>query len=413
MAYFEIYLSLLLNEPAAQLIATFKNQHQFSRDYSPLYTSLFGVVAGWLEEGQHDPVGSWLIEAAYGRRPLDVSILLAAGLHRDILLGVPELSTLAQYYPSVGGKLSAGYAVGHSWYSDQEYKRALHRSILTRRDHLRAFIQSSQVQTNETGRGISWLLPILLAGWPRVHLLDLGASAGLNLVADRRSFQFINAHSGRTYLQVGEGKPVQFEVRSSGDSEPLSAVAGKTPAILSRLGCDINPFLLRTHFDELTLTAFVWADQTTRLERLREGIAAYKQVNKDFAPVELHAVDLPVGLPDLLEQHVSDDTHAVICYNTFIRMYLSDKGIALRHFLAGWASKQACPVVWIQWEPPSRLNDRLGPAPEYGWLAWTIDMWFRGEEYHWHVGWVHPHGQQVHWLPGLNEWINKARSLHL
>ncbi len=402
-----------MNDSHAKLITTFKNQHLFSRDYSPLYASLFGAVAGWLEAGHRDPVGVWLLEASYGRRPLDVSLLLAAGLHQDILLEVPELSSLAHYYPSVGGDLSVGYPVADGWYTNQDYKRALYRSILTRRDHLREFIQSGQVQTNETARGISWLLPISLAGWPRIHLVDLGASAGLNLVADRRNYQFVEVQSGRVYSRLGEGNPVQFEVRSSGDSDFFTTAVAKTPKILSRIGSDINPFILHSSLDEVALTAFVWADQTTRLERLREGIAAYRQVYKTHAPVELHAVELPDGLPNFLQHHVRDDSDAVICYNTYIRMYLPDKGFALRHYLSTWARMQTRPVVWIQWEPPSSLNNRLGKAPEYGWLAWTVDMWYLGEELHWHVAWVHPHGQQVHWLPGLKDWINKARSLRL
>jgi hypothetical protein len=89
-------------------------------------------------------------------------------------------------------------------------------------------------------------------------------------------------------------------------------------------------------------------------------------------------------------------------------MYLPEKGFALRHYLAEWARKQERPVVWIQWEPPSSLNNRLGKAPNYGWLAWTIDMWHQGQEHHWHIAWVHPHGQQVHWLSDLEDWINKS-----
>ncbi len=397
--------------PRAQLETTFQNQHLFSRDYSSLYASLFGAVAGWLDERAHNPVKPWLLEAANGRRPLDVSLLLAAGLHRDILLRTTQLASLAEYYPSVGGARQAGYPRDSGWFINQDYEQALQGSIMARREHLREFIQASHVQTNETGRGISWLLPISLAGWARIHLLDLGASAGLNLAANRRNFRFVEEQNGRPYYRLGHGDPVQFEVRTQGAADNFDGADSAMPFILSRLGCDINPFFLRTTLDEATLAAFVWADQRERLARLREGIAAFRETNKGSAPVELHAIDLPDGLPNLLDQHISDDNAPLICYNTFVRMYLPDKGSALRHLLIEWAQNKARPVVWIQWEPSSSLNELHGKAPEFGWLAWTIDLWYRGGAYHWHVAWVHPHGQQIHWLPDLKDWISKARSL--
>jgi hypothetical protein len=112
---------------------------------------------------------------------------------------------------------------------------------------------------------------------------------------------------------------------------------------------------------------------------------------------------------EFLEQHVHPGVEPLVCYNTFVRMYLPDKGLAMRHHLAEWARKQDRPVVWIQWEPPSSLNNRHGKATYYGWLAWTIDMWHKGQEQHWHIAWVHPHGQQVQWLSDLEDWITKSK----
>jgi hypothetical protein len=397
-----------LNDFRAQLVNTFWNQYKFSTDYSPLYASFFAAVAGWIDGDQPDTVGDWLLEASHDRRPLDISLLLAAGLHHDILQGVPELFDLAQYYPSVSGTLRAGFLSGDSWIINPDFRRILKLAILARRESLHAFIRSRQVQTNETGRGMSWLLPVSMAGWPRVHLLDLGASAGLNLVAEKRSFQFVDNNKEAGCFHLGEGGPIQFEVFSDPGSDFPSSATIRTPKILSRIGCDIAPFFLSTPSDEITLASFVWADQVTRMNRLKEGIAAYRQAETSAAPVLLHAVKLPDELPDFLEQTIRKDIEPLVCYNTFIRMYLPEKGFALRRYLAGWARKQERPVVWIQWEPPSSLNNRHGEAPDYGWLAWTIDMWHQGQEQHWHIAWVHPHGQHVRWLPDLEDWITKT-----
>lgn len=401
-----------MNDHRAELITTFTNQFRFSKNYSPLYASLFAAAASWLDQDSPGPVGVWLLEAAHGRRPLDLTILLAAGLHQDILLEVPELSDLARYYPSVGGTLQAGRAVGDDWHINQEFKQLLNQAIFGRREQLQSFIQTSQVQTNETGRGISWLFPVSLAGWPRIHLLDLGASAGLNLTAEKRHYQFIDPQRKQVHFSLGTGKPAQFEVLAPALSHVPCGLSVQTPQILSRLGCDMNPFSLSTPMDEVTLAAFVWADQVERMKRLQEGLAAFRLVEQSPAPVELHTVELPGGLADFLERQIGQEAEPLVCYNTFIRLYLPEKGFDLRRILGEWASRQNRPIVWIQWEPPSSLNDRHGIAPEYGWLAWTIDLWHRGQEQHWHIAWVHPHGQQVRWLPDLENWLTKAKAIY-
>ncbi len=402
-----------MNEARAQLLKSFHNQLHFSLEYSPLYASFFAAIAGVLPEEGH-PLGDWLEKAAHGRRPLDVSLLLAAGLHRQILLGHADYASLAPYYPSVGGERPAGYAAEDGWQVDEAYKTALYHTISADREFLHGYIQESQVQTNETGRGLSWLYPVSAAGWSRLHLLELGASAGLNLLADKRSYHFVDDADRRTRFHLGEAAPVQFAVRSFGGAEYLGPdLSTPPPTILSRVGCDINPVALRDAADEAALTAYVWADQTARLARLREGIAAYQQARQGPVPVRLHAVELPHGLPHFLARHVSRDGQPVLCYNTFIKMYLPQKGALLREHIAAWARDLAAPVIWIQWEPPSCLRYVAGEPPEYGWLAWTIDLWHRGQAQHWHVAWIHPHGQKVIWLPALQDWIAEAGAFAL
>ncbi len=402
-------MNLILDERHAQLVAAFTKQQAFSSEYSPLYFSLFGAIAIWLTDEPSGSISTWLLEISRDRQSLEVTLLIAAGLHHQVLLGNPDVSELAAYYPSVGGERPARFREGESWRIAPHFQRILRRTINAHRGFLRQFIQVNTVQTNETGRGISWLLPAYLSGWSRVHLLDLGSSAGLNLVAERRNYTFLDRQNGHIVGRLGYGEPTQFEIRSDPAIGVLIGDGRLIPEILSRTGVDINPFTLNGPLDETTLAAFVWADQPTRLQRLREGIVAFQQVNKGEAPVKQYAVDIPHELPRFLEQYISDDGEPVLCYNTYIRMYLSDKGHALHRYLAGWASHQNRPILWTQWEPPKQVDKAIGRAPEFGWLAWTIDMWYRGEYYHWHIGWVHPHGHQVRCLPGLSEWFRTMR----
>lgn len=394
-----------MSNSVPELQRRFQQQHAFSLTYSPLYAAFFGTIAGWLGEPAPGPVVPWLLDAAEGRAAFDVTNLLAAAVHREVLAGAPAATSLSSYYPTVGGSRTAGSSAAGDFIIDLAFQDALATLILSRRAALRDFIQRNTVQTNETGRGLAWLLPTAVGGFDAFHLLDLGASAGLNLVAETRRFDLQDGQ-GRELARLGHGRVPEFSVGVSGWPASLAQRAWPTPRVLSRLGGDLHPFLLATDEDERTLAAFVWADQVGRLRRLQSGIRAFHTVNSSLTAVQLHELELPAGLPVFLEQFVRAEDAPVICYNTYVRMYLPDKGAALRDHLAAWARAQARPVVWLQWEPPSCLLRTVGQAPEPGWLAWTADLWHGGIERRWLLGWVHPHGQDVALGEGFEAWIS-------
>ena len=363
----------------------FYKQEEFATGYAPLYARLFGVLAKWADDGVSDPVMGWLMEVGNGRSAFDIPLLLVAALHRDVLMGIPKAVNLATYYPTVGGSAD--------WQSPK-FETTLHETILARRDAFTPFIQTATVQTNETGRGLVWLLPLLLTDWDTVHLVDLGASAGLNLVADQRAFRLLNENN-QLIADLGLGTPPQFQTICK-FSDQLSAISFQPfPQILSRTGCDIAPFLLETAVSEHTLASFIWADHPTRLIRLREGIAAFRQVNQSNTPVTLHQATLTDDLPQFL-QKVPAGSDPVLIYNTYMTVYLPDKGISMWSHVNEWALPQNRPVLWLQWEP---LWGGPHPAPpEFGWCAWTADLWQDGQHKQWQIAWAHPHGTKAQFL---------------
>ena len=397
-----------MKQRLAQLTHRFRQQQQFSEDYSPLYAALFGTVANWLTFFPQDPAVKWLLEATRNRAAFDVTNLLAAGLHYEALRKSNEVSALAAYFPSVGGDASPQFLYEASTREtravSQHFVQALHRAILARRSALGTFIQSNTVQTNETGRGISWLLPSCLARWKGVHLVDLGASAGLNLIAEQRVFQFIDPTGDSSRLELGLGGPVQFVIRSNDEPGILLSSDLLAPVILTRTGCDIHPFQLESTVDEHILASFIWADQVQRLKRLHEGIAVFHQVQRSAVPVRLFALSLPDDLPVFLDRQQSGLQEPLVIYNTYIKIYLPDRGKKLRELISEWAARQNRPVVWIQWEPPNCLSLQSGIVPKIGWLAWTADIWHNDKHHQYQLGWVHPHGHHVQWLPGLEAW---------
>ncbi len=380
-----------------ELIEKFKRQAEFAKEYSPLYYRLFSIVGDWLENQPHNPVVQWLLDVSQDRRPLEVTLLLMAGLHRDILLEEPNTEQLANLYPSVSPDWtekaekwdSAAFSIETQ---ATNLPNILHRTISKREESLTEFIQSATVQTNETGRGIVWLLPTLLTNWKQIHLVDLGASAGLNLVADQRSFRVKN-HNEKKEADLGLAKPVQFSVCSVNKCN-LQLKKRPLPDILSRTGCDINPFILKNYVDEATLSSFVWADQIPRLERLREGIRAFKDLDRSkTSPVTLYKANLPDELPKFLSRVPHKETAPIVMYNTFMTPYLENKGRAMKKMVSEWAKSVGQPVMWVQAEPLSKKP----PKPE--WLGWTINYWHEDTHEKWHIGWVQPHGTAVKWLP--------------
>ncbi len=373
----------------AKLTHRFRKQQEFATDYAPLYARLFELLGDWFEADGPDPVVDWLLAVSKERQTLDITLLLLAGLHRDVLNGVPEVAELARYYPTVGGERP---------FSHPHLPHTLRQAILARRDALAPFIQTATVQTNATSRGVAWLLPLLYTGWEAVHLVDLGASAGLNLAAEMRNYR-LSVNDAHT-LDIGSGQPIQFFMQSHGDFHPPLAIRHQ-PQILTRTGCDLAPFPLHTLADEQTLSAYIWADHPHRLERLREGIAAFRQANQGNAPIRLYPANLPHDLPQFLSQHIpATPDHPVVIYNTYMTAYLDDKGASFQQYIANWAATQNRPVLWLQWEPLWNGSE----PPEYGWVAWTADYWHNSQHHRWLLAWNHPHGTHVQWEPGFVQW---------
>jgi len=119
-----------MSDLRVQLTNDFRSQERFAAGYSPLYALLFGIVAGWLAAERPDPVVDWLLAAAAERRPFDVTLLLPAALHRDVLAGVPAAAPLAPVYPSVGGTVPGAPAA--------DLAAALRQVVLARGDALAA-----------------------------------------------------------------------------------------------------------------------------------------------------------------------------------------------------------------------------------------------------------------------------------
>src|SRR5262249_4284244 len=148
------------------------------------------------------------------------------------------------------------------------------------------------------------LLPCFLeavrrTGAEALDLVELGPSAGLNLLWDRY---------GYTYANGGWG-PSGAELHLSGDEagHVPRQLLDLQPAVRSRTGIDRSPIDVTSDEGALLLKSMVWADQTERLERLDAAIAA---VRAD--PPALIQGDLAECLPEILEGLTGSDALTLV-----------------------------------------------------------------------------------------------------
>jgi hypothetical protein len=154
------------------------------------------------------------------------------------------------------------------------------------------WVAAGRVQTNETQR-CWWLLPCFLEvarrhGLEELDCLELGCSAGLNLLWERYGYAYANgAWNGASdsLLLAGEER---------GRRVPAELLALR-PRVRSRVGVDQAPPDLHTDEGVLLLKSFVWAGQGERLERIDAAVQAWRA-----DPPEIVVGDLVDELPALL-----------------------------------------------------------------------------------------------------------------
>lgn len=329
---------------------------------SPLYAGLLEHAADDLEAG--GPTAALLAEklgeSASGLLPLR----LLGGVHAHVLSRqAPEL---ALYYPSVGGTADAGTGADLAW---PAFRELLHRHAAT----LRPWLDRAP-QTNEVGRGSALagaLCHIAAADDRPIRLIEVGASAGLNLRAEK-------FHITGPGMSFGDpASPVQLLDAWHGPRPPAVV-----PRVVERIGGDLHPIDAASTDGRLTLTAYVWADQVERLERLRGGLALAATV-----PVELHAETAEMTLSRL---ELTAGSWTVLWHSIF-RQYLSDAAYGAMtdrvQAVAATASADAG-FAHVSAEPASRAGD--------GGVEVVLTTWPGGERRL--LGAAAAHGIPTTWL---------------
>lgn len=297
---------------------------------SPLYEMLLREAATDVERG--GPV--WLVLEGRERDPAGsvLALRLMGAVHRLVLEG--RAPQLARLYPSSGGRL------------DLEGSWPVFRETVSERCETLKEMVRRPVQTNEPGRSAALIGGFLLVaketGLP-LDLLEVGASAGLNLRWDRYCY---SAGSERW----GDGSSSVRFVDPFVDGRPPLDVQAR---VAERAGCDSNPLDPTSAPDRLTLASYVWADQTRRLALLR---AALEIAGRTPAPVER------ADAADWVQSRLSRPRggRATVVFHSIVMQYLDEserEGMVAAITGAGEGATKQAPLAWLRMERGGEYAD--------------------------------------------------------
>jgi hypothetical protein len=192
--------------------------------------------------------------------------------------------------------------------------------VMVHRTELLALITERSTQTNEVGRCTA-ILPALAAiagGYPdgeSLWLLDLGTSAGLNLLFDSYAYTYRQRSGGATLDAGRNGALVRLDCDVRGELSDLPAL--DLPPIAGRTGIDALPIDPTKDDGADWLLACLWPDNLPRFDRLR-GALTTARLTVD--PPTVYPGDIIDDLPGVVEGIDTDGP--LVVFHSWVAAYL-------------------------------------------------------------------------------------------
>ena len=209
-------------------------------------------------------------------QPQRIPVTLFAAVH-DLLLADPG-QPLAEFYPNLTPTPRTDDPVP-----------GFVAFCAAHRDEIVHLVRTRVPQTNEIGRSALLLVALAQLGdevGPLAHV-DVGASAGLNLLTEHYGYDYSGHRLGPDRLVL------PCSVR--GEATAPHRLPRTMPTFTAHVGLDANPVDLNDPEQVRWLEACVWPDQTDRFHRLQEAIAIARRVG-----VTVKAGDAVADLPSTL-----------------------------------------------------------------------------------------------------------------
>lgn len=349
------------------LLGAFDRQVQWCTGRAPFTARVLARSRAWLAADD----GAAAAFAAAAADPLAAATALrwAGALHHLALRGLE---------PWVG-LWPPGHASAAP--SDEALDDAIAAAWHQQRTHCDAALARAP-QTNEVQRSAA-LLPGLLhvaaTTGLALDLLEIGASAGLNLWCDRYR------HDHGAWEWAGAGGELVLRSEWVGPAPALPALT-----IRRRAACDAHPVDLRNPDQALRLASFIWPDQPERLARLR---AAQHDAMRWMAAegVAVQASPAACFVQDELQRR-APGVATVLMHSVVWQYIAADEQAAITAAVgaaAATASRHS-PLAWLRLEPPAPDQ-----AVQLSYRLWDGSAASGTERL---LALCHPHGARIEWL---------------
>jgi hypothetical protein len=247
--------------------------------------------------------------------------------------------------------------------------------VAQHKDAIAPMIATRVTNTNEVGRS-ALLHPgfralASQAGTP-LHLVEIGPSAGLNLIWDRYGVRYTK--EGEVASGIAPDAKLVLDCGLQGEAIPPT---GPSPTVASRIGLELNPVDLSNPDDLDWLRALIWPDDVARLARLDQAIA----LSGADRP-KIRAGDALALLPDALAEIPQKET-ACVYHTIAIYQFSAEMKDALEAILT---------VAGVR-RPVHRLSFEYD-GTDY---AMTLIRYADGAREERTLALAHPHGRWIDW----------------
>jgi hypothetical protein len=277
---------------------------------SPLYERLARGVA---DDPQRQDLAA---ETPEGRSPAH---LLLGAVHFLLLAGREH--RLADYYPTVAEDPTDPAESANPANPDEDAFDAFREFSLSNADEIRSIVTTRRTQTNSVRRCAA-LYPAFETvsrraaadpsdGTERrpLALVEVGPSAGLNLLWDRYGYDYGDAGRCGTLDSA-----VRIESAVHAGNPPLP---DDPPPVASRVGVDVNPLDVTDPADARWLKALVWPEHDERHRLLDAAVEVGRR-----SPPNLHEGDALDLLPEVVAEIPND--RPVCVFDTQVRYQLDE-----------------------------------------------------------------------------------------
>jgi len=344
--------------PAA-LMARFEHFGEESAASSPLYSFLSGQISK----------SDWMLALLSNARPdQPAPNLLFGAVH--FLLKVNPTHALANFYPSLSE-------------SPQFYKK----SFLPFLDFCQEFeaaiqemLKNKRVQTNEVARSAILMPAIAYVSshfkGQALSIVDVGASAGLNLLWDRFSYLYENEKGQQIFIGPQASK-LQLHTTLQGKLAP--GLPKIFPAIHHRVGIDLNPLGPINKEDQAWLYALIWPEYNNRRQNLKAAINIWKK-----HPQEVIKGNAVKRLPEIALMSPQESPLLILSSLTLYQ-FSSDEKHAWAETLSSISQKR--PLVQIS-------LDLVGKTT----VALRLQIYHLGDFHEIHLANTEGHARTIEWL---------------